>query len=149
MWKWLLEKTERIINTCFRINRNLITLERDDIVQEVMLKLNLDSETAKKIYNEKNTKLLFTIVRSEIYEAESKSNFSNKMELSRFQRILAVCDRYGISPVPENAYKISALIDKGKNQYEFSINSVANLLRYAVQCNPDIFKYKSSKERDK
>ena len=109
-----------------RFNKQYISVERDDIVQNVALILLNDLEMAKDIYENKKIGTLYVIVKREIYNNEAKFYFDNKMELSRFQRILAVCEKYDIKPVPENAYKISAILETGNNN--FTVSGVESLL---------------------
>ena len=129
MWEWLTKQTQRVLNT-LGLNAHYIDVNAEDIVQNVLINLLADENLARDIYENKKYRLLYTIVKREVYASEA-SGFSNKMELSRFQRIMSVCSKYNIDPIPENAYKISAILDNADdNNYEFSIASVASKLSF-------------------
>lgn len=125
MWHWIMDELQKAVNG-LRFNKQYIDVERDDIVQNVAITLLNNPELAKDIYDNKKVGTLYVIVKREIYNNEAKFYFENKMELSRFQRIIAVCEKHGIKPIPENAYKISAILETGNNN--FTISGVESLL---------------------
>lgn len=132
MWKWILDKLQQAANT---IPIYVTGITRDDIVGNVSLYLCQNKDIAKNIYENKEIGLLYCLVKREIYEINSKIYFKNKMELSRYQRIINLCEEYEIEPEPENAYKISALMnDKFSN---FTISGVAALLSIKVPSKQD------------
>ena len=65
-----------------------------------------------------------------IYELRAGQYFSNKEYFSRFQRIEFVCQKYGIEMSPENAYKISNMMEhENYCKEEFSICHISKLLK--------------------
>lgn len=131
MWAWIMDELQKAVKA-LPINSALVNIDEDDIVQNVVLQLFNAPDLAKDIYDNHKIGLLYTIVKREIYGnygRESKMVFENKMELSRFQRIIAVCKKYNIAPKPENAYKIFALLEDGSNN--FTIAGIVNLLTNA------------------
>ncbi|MCM1231608.1 MAG: hypothetical protein NC489_15935 [Ruminococcus flavefaciens] len=122
MWNWIMNE---LYNACKTVGVSKSSgAETDDVVQDVCIQLLEKKEYAKEIYDGRKTWLLAKLVKAQIYESKSKLFFENKMELSRYQRIISVCDRYGIEPDPANAYKISAVM----NERTYSIAMIASLL---------------------
>ena len=128
MWEWILKEVEKIVKRT-GVNNNLKANE-DDIVSDVCYGLICDTKTAEEIYRTKNTSLLATIVNHTIYDKNSQLFFDNKMQFSRYQRIVEACKKYDIEPSVENAYKISALMqnEKPSNSDNFTIINVVSLL---------------------
>jgi hypothetical protein len=112
MWEWLLREVQKSVKA-LRVNKALTNADEDEIISAVCYYLCSNQDVAKEIYEGHKIGLLYKLAREEIYEAKSKIYFDNKMDLSRYQRIKAVCEQYGIEPKPENAYKISVLMDNG------------------------------------
>jgi len=123
MWEWLLAELQKAVKA---LPLRVEGVDKDDIVSNVALLLFENKELATDIYKHKKSALLYKLLKREIYEVKSKRFFDNKMNMSRYQRIIDVCDEYGIEPIPENAYKIVALIDN--NSGNFTISGVITLL---------------------
>jgi len=123
MWEWLLAELQKAVKA---LPLRVEGVDKDDIVSNVALLLFENNELATDIYKHKKSALLYKLLKREIYEVKSKRFFDNKMDMSRYQRIIDVCDEYGIEPIPENAYKIVALIDN--NSGNFTISGVITLL---------------------
>ena len=98
---------------------------KDDLVSEVALKLCEKQELAKRIYENKEVGLLYQMLRFELYQTNSKG-FDNKMAFSQYLRIVDVCTKHQIDAIPDNAYKIAAILD---NATHFPISRVYNLLK--------------------
>lgn len=124
MWSWILRELEKAVKAT-QVNKAVVGMEQEDIVSLAAVRLCQNPKMAKDIYDNKRVGVLYRLVKRVIYEEESKQSCSYKMELSRYQRVLAVCDRYNIEPLPENAYKISALLNDSSN---FAISGVFALL---------------------
>lgn len=125
MWAWILKELQKAVKA-LPYNKTIVGVEKEDIVSLVALYLCQNQKMAKDIFENKKISMLYRLVKREIYEQESKCISSYKMELSRYQRIIAVCEKYDIQPVPENAYKISALLnDVAAN---FTISGIFTLL---------------------
>ncbi len=122
MWSWIIKE---LYNACqiTGINKR-IGIQADDVVQDVCMQLLQNPKYAEEIYENEKAWLLVKLVKSQIYDSESKLYFDNKMDFSRYQKIIAVCDEYGIEPIAENAYKISSIMDNSS----FGIPIVATLL---------------------
>lgn len=122
MWEWIMNELYTVCKAT-GISKSSGT-ETDDVVQDVCMQLLQRKEYAKEIYENKKTGLLLKLVKAQAYESKSRLFFENKVELSRYQRIVSVCERYGIEPDSANAYKISALM----NEQQYSIAMIASLL---------------------
>lgn len=121
MWEWLNTAVRELVRL-YRISSSLG--DRDDISQEVLMYLNKDISLAEKIFEEKNKCLLYTIIKKIIFRESAKSKGFKKDTLTHYNRIINVCDKHGIEPSPENAYKISEII----NESNYSIVYVKSLL---------------------
>lgn len=132
MWSWILTELKKA-SRALPLSKNIVAVDRDDIVSNVMLYLLSRPEVAEDIYNRKQIGSLYQLAKFEIYNQNSKMFFDNKMELSRYQRIMAVCQKYNIEPIPENAYKISALLENGNAN--FTISCVIALLSADIPMN--------------
>lgn len=126
MWEWILATLNRAVNACNLNKAKLGYLEKDDIVSNVAYYLCQNVQLAETLYCQHNVTYLYTLVRRELYEQESKTGFANKGELCHYQKIMEVCEQYNIPAIPENAYKISTLIDSDYRYY--SIAAVSNIL---------------------
>lgn len=122
MWNWILDE----LKTACRITgvSKHSGTEAEDVISEVCLQLIANPEYAKEIYEGKKTWLLLKLVKAQIYDSKSKLSFDNRTEFSRYQKISLVCEKYGIEPIPENAYKIEAVMDSGS----MSISTIAVIL---------------------
>ena len=125
MWAWILSELQRITKS-LQVNRTITAVDEDDIVAEVLLYLCQNQELAQDIYKNKKIMLLYQLARAEIYNQRAKQFFKNKMELSLWQKIKDVCDKYKIEMRPENAYKISALLEE--SSANFNISGIISLL---------------------
>ena len=121
MWEWL-NSTVRDLVRLYRISSSLG--DKDDISQEVLMYLNKELTLAEKIYTEKNKCLLYTIIKKIIFRESAKSKGLKKDTLTHYNRIINICDKHGIDPTPENAYKIAELI----NEANYSIVYVRTIL---------------------
>lgn len=124
MWEWLLKEIQRAVRA---LPLNVTGADRDDVVGNVSLLLCKNYALAKDIYENKKVGVIYQIAKREIYDIRSKMFFDSKMELSRYQRIIALCNNYNIEPKPDNAYKIAALMDKN-NSTNFTISGIITLL---------------------
>lgn len=125
MWEWILSELRKVVKA-LPLNDCIVGIEKDDIVSLVTVSLCQNPDMAKRIYENKEIGLLYTLAKKEIYNQRGKMFFENKQEFSRFQRIMAVCEKYDIEPVPSNAYKISAILENGFAN--FTISGVITLL---------------------
>lgn len=125
MWTWIMNELQKAVKA-LPLKKQIISVEKDDIIQNVALTLLNNPDLAKDIYENKKVGVLYAIAKREIYGNEGKLYFENKMELSRFQRIMSVCKKYEIAPIPENAYKISALLENSHNN--FTISGIVSIL---------------------
>ena len=133
MWEWFLEELYVIcqLNGVSKTSG----AEKDDVVQDVCVRLlkaaKKDAEGeeyVREIYEKGKINLLYTLVRRVIFESKSRLYFDGtnaRQEFSSYRKIKEVCDTYEIKAIPENAYKISELIDDEKR---FSIRTVERLL---------------------
>lgn len=121
MWEWL-NSTVRELVRLYRINSSLG--DKDDISQEVLMYLNNDIPLAKKIYEEENKCLLYTIIKKIIFRESAKSKGFKRDTLTHYNRIISVCEKYNIEPTPENAYRIAEII----NESNYSIVYVKTVL---------------------
>lgn len=129
MWEWITKTLNEISKS-----GDAILIHRyadvDDIRSEVCMKLLEDTKTAEKIYKEKNVPYLRKLVNRTIYEIRSGIYFDNKEYFSRFQRIRKICEKYSISMIEENAYKISfAMQYENYSREEFGIKHIVKLLK--------------------
>lgn len=121
MWQWILDALNKAVKP-LKCNKSI----KDDLVSEAAMKLCENQELAKRIYDKKEIGLLYQMLKFELYEMNSKCGFENKVAFSRYLRIMDVCSKYKIEPIPENAYKIAALLDDRANN--FTISGVRSLL---------------------
>lgn len=125
-WEWLLLESKKIAHYLCKNYE-----EADDVASDVLAVFVDDKITAKKIYKEKNYSFLYSMVKRTAYKRHSKQFFSCDKNYSRYQRIIETCEEYHIPAVPQNAYKIAALISDD----EYTIQRVALILETA----PPIF----------
>ena len=125
MWEWIITELRKIVKI-LPLSNCVTGIEKDDIISIVLVYLFQNKSIAKKIYENKEIGLLYTIAKKEIYNQRGKLFFDNKQDFSRFQRIMAACEKYGIEPKVENAYKIAVVLeDEFAN---FTISGVVSLL---------------------
>lgn len=78
------------------------------------------------MYEKKEVSFLVSLLKRKLYEVDAKRRFNNKMDYSRYQKIMSICEEYHIEPIPENAYKIAAVT---KNQHKnFGIMTIRTIL---------------------
>lgn len=142
MWTWIMNELQKAVKA-LPLNKQVVSVEKDDIVQNVALTLLNNPDLAKNIYENKRVGVLYAIAKREIYDNEGTFYFENKMELSRFQRIMAVCKKYDIVPIPENAYKISALLENRHNN--FTISGIVSLLSRVPTEGGDLISMEATK----
>lgn len=109
MWEWLMTKTTEIVKSKYK-DENIKGLQRDDVVQEIMMYLFGNKALAEKIYAEKSVGLLYSISKSVIFGLGSEGVFKDKLEKLRYIYVQKICEQFGIEPVPENAYKVAAVV---------------------------------------
>ena len=129
MWEWI---TATLDDVCRKSDTAVLSssLETDDIKSEVCMVLLKDKELAKNIYERKDAAYLRKLVKRTVYELRAGMYFDNKQYFSRFQRIEFVCQKYGIEMLPENAYKISHMMEhENYCKEEFSIYHISKLLK--------------------
>lgn len=129
MWEWISKQLYWACN-CIGFNRNILgtECEEDDVVQDVCMYLYEHKDYAQKIYEKQDRAfpLLIRLVEARIFEYQSKLYFDNKQEFFKFRKIMSVCEENGIDPIPENAYKVSAIIDDDR---DYGIVCVSGLLK--------------------
>ncbi len=125
-WNWFIREL-KIIFWKTKINQQYTdNVENiDDMIQETIMQLLQNPKLAQTIYEEKNLNLLTRIAKRQIFKSTSRLHFSTKEAYSRYQKIIKVCKKYDIDPIPENAYKISALIE---DNHHLTISLVESLL---------------------
>ena len=130
-WKWFFIELKRIFRKT-SVNPKCIGNDEnvEDLVQDTILILLKQPNLAEKIYEENNVNLLASIAKKQIFKSRAKLYFSNKEAFSRYQKVLKVCEMYQIEAIPENAYKISGLIE---NNHHLTIALVESLLTNVKQ----------------
>lgn len=126
MWEWLMVKTNEIVRTKYN-GTAIMSTAHDDVVQEVMLYLFENKKIADRIYKEKAVGLLYTICKKTIYKLQSKVVFKDHTEKVRYNLIRSICSEYEIEAVPQNAYKVVAVIQNSKN-----ISSASKKIIYTI-----------------
>lgn len=128
MWEWLNQKVSNIVFKLYR-EGYISGVSSDDVKQEILVELFQSEELARAIYKSENIRLLYQICKTKIYELNSKQFFGSKEEYQKYTLILKTCKDYGIEPKPENAYKISAILQNMKiRQRYFGITYICTLL---------------------
>ena len=118
MWEWLMKKTNEIIRA--KYNGSIMSTSYDDAIQEVMIYLLDNKKTAEKIYKEKAVGLLYSICKKTLYRLQSKVVFKDHTERVRYNLIRNICMENDIEVIPQNAYKVVAVIQNKKNISETS-----------------------------
>lgn len=127
-WEWMLG-TLKILIDSIGIPKEL-KADRDDIISMTLENIvkygrkEKNQNFAHDIYQEKNTKLLAKILKKSIDLANGEQYFDNNVDFTRYKKIHHICEQYGISEEPKNAYMISELI----NEKIFSIPLVESIL---------------------
>lgn len=139
MWEWIQKTLYQQVKN-IRVNKSLVgTADADDIVQNVMLHLFQNESIAEEIYKEKKIALLYTLAKKDLYKQEClELNLSNKALLYRIQTILKCCEEHNIAVSPDNAYKISIILNS--SDYHYNIKNVRIILTdYANLITQNIF----------
>lgn len=108
MWEWIMTKTTEIVRAKYK-NESIKGIQRDDVVQEIMMYLFANKELAEKIYEEKSVGLLYSISKNIIFQLGSQG-FKDKLEKLRYIYVQKICEQFGIEPLPKNAYKVAAIV---------------------------------------
>lgn len=138
MWEWLMQKVTEIVRMKYKDN-NIRSMQRDDVIQEIMMYLFEDKTLAEKIYKEKKIGLLYCISKNVMFDLNSKDVFKSKAERSRYLYVQKICVDWDVEPVPENAYKIVAIIRHDPNisavskKKVYTIAAVKELLEITEQ----------------
>lgn len=130
MWDWIMKTTKWAVRSS-QISENF----KDDIVQETMLYFLKNEKAARAVFEKKEKAYIMVIVKGIIFDQTSKSSFKDKTMLTRYNRIIRVCEQYGIEPVKENAYKIAAILKDSnytilKIEYLFSQKTEIEFVSY-------------------
>lgn len=141
MWEWLMTKTTEIVKSKYKDN-NIRSYQRDDVIQEIMMYLFNDKPLAEKIYKEKSVGLLYRISKSVMFGLKSEGRFSNKKMYSKYMCVQRMCEKYNISPIPDNAYKVAAVIvndDEISDAMKTDLNGICTIKKLleiddAVEC---------------
>ena len=128
MWEWLLQELKKASKD-ITTNKHYM-IEKDDVVSNVILNLYKKPEVALELYESKSDikPLLICMLKREVYEMKSKYFKSSKSQLARYNVIIKVCKKYNIDPLPENAYKISEIVNSELNSNIYSIARVINII---------------------
>lgn len=108
MWEWIYQEIYKIIRYY-----NLTKEDKEDIVQETINSLLDCPEEAEKIYNNRTSgglKLLKKHIKCSVFAYNAAQLFETKMDYYVYIAVLKVCEKYNISPIPKNAYKIQPII---------------------------------------
>lgn len=118
MWEWMLQEVKIAARTAVKYQTGNIRLRNcdiDDIVSETCCHIFTTEGMAEQIYKNKNTKMIYGIVKKVVFEKKADmffgSNGKGKKTFSDYCIVCRVCNEYGIEPVPENAYKIQAILE--------------------------------------
>ncbi len=130
MWEWLVHTTYNLMAKMDIRSE----LDVEDIQSNVFMELLNNKELARRIYETKNERLLFKIIRTQIYKKQSKNFYNNATDYAKARKILEICNKYKVKAIPENAYKISAII----NKHGYDIRTVESLL---IQVKPKKYSY--------
>lgn len=106
----------------------------DDIAQETYLRLAktpaIKERVLKHLKNENKEadRILSRIVKRVIWSLEAREfGFSTDEEFTRYMKIINCCQKYNIEPVPENAYKVCAIMNE---MQPFSIGYIKRHLHF-------------------
>lgn len=124
MWEWIFHECVGILK-----KYTLAAEDKDDIIQETMIYLFSCPETAQEIYNNYSSNglsLLKKIVNHAVLERNAYAFFDDKRDYSIYKKVLRICEKYSIHPIPENAYKIAPLM--GELNCNYTIVAIENLL---------------------
>lgn len=122
MWEWIYKKSQDMLK-----GYSLTSEDKDDIIQETILRLFNTPDVAQRIYGSWDG---LSILRKQLNYSVLAHNASKYFDDARdyciYKKILKVCEEYNIAPLAENAYKIAPLINTLNGAY--TIASVEKLL---------------------
>ena len=124
MWVWFYSSIIKMCNAS-KVNMHFVGchVEPDDVTQNILMWLTEHYDKAIEIYESRSYGFLKELVKKELYLLTSMQRFSinNQKPLFTFQKIEDTCVKYHIEFLPENAYKIAALIDRNDDMTIWSI----------------------------
>lgn len=124
MWEWIVTTLQKQAKPLQKMCCHMGT-SADDIVSEACVELLEHKGLAERVYEKKEVSFLVSLLKRKLYEVDAKRRFNNKMDYSRYQKIMSICEEYHIEPIPENAYKIAAVT---KNQHKnFGIMTIRTI----------------------
>ena len=133
MWEWIREELMIAMKSKKIPKEFEIGSDKEDIVQEICLELYKYPQYAEKIYEEKNTMLIYGILKRQICRKTALKFFHNVVYFTAFKYVTQCCEEFNIEAIPENAYKISVLMEYAYNKKE-SIATVVMVLKSYKQC---------------
>ena len=139
MWEWLAQKATELVRLRYK-SETVRGMTRDDVVQEVMIYLFEHKDYAEKIYEQKCVGMIYRTVINIIYQLKAKEMNLETSDSSRLSIIYQKCEEYGIEPVPQNAYKIAAIIHSTMSisacnrTRAWSIPNIMRLLQIGKEC---------------
>jgi hypothetical protein len=126
MWEWIYQESKKILHY-YKLSKE----DKDDIVQDLINALFECPEEAEKIYNNRTSNglgLLKKRIKSSVFAYNAAQFFDTKSDYYVYIAALRVCDKYSISPIPENAYKISPLLYGSVPSSHCSISQIERIL---------------------
>lgn len=124
MWEWIFHECERILKF-YALSKE----DRDEILQETMVHLFDCPDVAETIYTNRSSAKGMGYLKAQInfsvLENRASRFFDNKRDYSAYKKVLLICEKYNIYPLPENAYKIAPLMSEPR---ECTIASIEKLL---------------------
>ena len=109
MWEWMYQECSKMLRYY-----KLSAEDRDDIIQDTMISLFDSPEIAESIYNNRASSglgLLRKQINYSVVAHSASKLFEDKRDYSAYIKVLDVCNKYNIYPLPENAFKIAPLMD--------------------------------------
>ena len=138
MWKWLLHETEKLVNSTHITNS---LYDKNDLVQEIMMRLVRYNDKAVQIYQNNQIGLLRDIINKKLFEVNIQTCPSAYLDV-RKKTIEKKCRELGIEPIPQNAYKISPFMLQSNKIY--SISYIEQLL--SDEAVPEIISFEHLSE---
>ena len=139
MWEWLAQKVSELVRMRYT-SETIRSTSRDDVVQEVMMYLFEHKDYAEKIYKQKSVGMVYRTVINIIYQLKAKDMNLDTSDSSRLSIIYQKCEEYNIEPIPQNAYKIAAIIHSTmpispcNKTRAWSIFNIMRLLQTGKEC---------------
>lgn len=111
IWKWYVEQLN-IVSRFFAKKFSHETIEADDVIGDILLDLLADIAKAEEIYQKGNLSAVFTLFKRKVNSMKgAEMGYKNDTDICYYHKIMKICNRYGIEPKTDNAYKIWALAD--------------------------------------